>query len=247
MSKRSDGDSVLDALQRDDENSSIQYLVAVLVGVLTLAFIYLWVQRRQRRGRIVAIAGISESGKTTLFARIVSDQSKAAPIETFTSATRNEADVLLSSGQSLRLVDVPGNERVRHKDFEAIVSSLVAIVFVVDSASFSKKIRDVAEFLNALLTDQRVKVPIAIACNKQDIKLAKGSATIKAELEREVNLLRDSHLKSLSEDDAKSEASTFSFSNGSITFIETSATTKEEQAKFSPSQITAWVKRVVKF
>lgn len=54
-------------------------------------------------------------------------------------------------------------------------SNLRGILFMVDSATFSKRARDVAEFLYDVLYESAKKVSVLVACNKQDISLAKSS------------------------------------------------------------------------
>ena len=51
----------------------------------------------------------------------------------------------------------------------------MAVIFVVDSSTFSKKTRDVAEFLYDALCESPKTVPFLVACNKQDVHLAKSS------------------------------------------------------------------------
>lgn len=46
---------------------------------------------------------------------------------------------------SLKIVDLPGQERLRNKFFDQYKSSAKAIVFVIDSVTIQKEIRDVAE------------------------------------------------------------------------------------------------------
>lgn len=70
----------------------------------------------------------------------------------------------------LRVVDIPGHERVRAKFLEHEKRSSLAIVYVVDSSTLQKQLRDAAEFLFNILSDPVVnanKVPVLIACNKQ--------------------------------------------------------------------------------
>ena len=45
----------------------------------------------------------------------------------------------------LKIVDIPGHERVRQQFFDAHKSSARGLVFVIDSNTFMKDIRDVAE------------------------------------------------------------------------------------------------------
>jgi signal recognition particle receptor subunit beta len=46
----------------------------------------------------------------------------------------------------LKLVDVPGHERVRQRFFDTYKNAAKGIVFVLDSFSLNKDIRDVAEY-----------------------------------------------------------------------------------------------------
>lgn len=47
---------------------------------------------------------------------------------------------------ALKLVDVPGHERVRQRFFDTYKTTARGIVFVLDSFSLNKDIRDVAEY-----------------------------------------------------------------------------------------------------
>lgn len=63
---------------------------------------------------------------------------------TFTSIKENVGDYQ-AGGSSVKLVDIPGHYRVRDKCFELYKDRAKGIVFVVDSVSVQKEIRDVAE------------------------------------------------------------------------------------------------------
>lgn len=70
---------------------------------------------------------------------------------------------------------------------------LRAIVFVVDSVAFQREVKDVAEFLYQVLVDSTVlkNAPaLLIACNKQDVTMAKSAKLIQQQLEKELNTLR---------------------------------------------------------
>ena len=55
------------------------------------------------------------------------------------------------------------------------LKQLKCIVFVVDSSTFNKKVKDVAELLYDVIYSSRSRIPILVACNKQDIDHAKAS------------------------------------------------------------------------
>ncbi|XP_032003789.1 signal recognition particle receptor subunit beta-like [Hylobates moloch] len=67
-----------------------------------------------------------------------------------------------------------------------------AIVFVVDSAAFQREVKDVAEFLYQVLIDSmglKNTPSFLIACNKQDIAMAKSAKLIQQQLEKELTIL----------------------------------------------------------
>jgi len=45
----------------------------------------------------------------------------------------------------LRIVDIPGDERLRGKYFDKYKSSVKGLVYIIDSMTIQKEIRDVAE------------------------------------------------------------------------------------------------------
>jgi signal recognition particle receptor subunit beta len=83
---------------------------------------------------------LCDSGKTLLFSLIVNGK----PVETFTSLKENTGFVNVQSGV-LRLVDMPGHERLRLKLLDSFKQSAKAVVFVIDSSTVQKEIKDVAE------------------------------------------------------------------------------------------------------
>ena len=96
----------------------------------------------------VLICGISDSGKTTLFSQLISGK----VVQTYTSMTHNKMPFPVENKASLELVDVPGHERVRGQLLETFSSSTRALIFMVDSNTVSKQIRDVAECLHSILS-----------------------------------------------------------------------------------------------
>lgn len=90
---------------------------------------------------------------------------------------------------SLRIIDIPGHERLREKFFDKYKSIARGIVFVIDSVTLQKDVRDVAEYLYNILADNIVSSTtpsILILCNKQDVSLAKGPNAVKSILEKEL-------------------------------------------------------------
>lgn len=124
-------------------------------------FLFVW-----RRGRVsrrgICLVGLCESGKTLIFTQLVYKKA----LESFTSMKENvgtleienkvrmiwkgntnvqiNANIKFQKG-ALKIVDVPGHERVRQRFFDNYKNTARGIVFVLDSFTLTKDIRDVAE------------------------------------------------------------------------------------------------------
>jgi signal recognition particle receptor subunit beta len=95
----------------------------------------------------------------------------------------------------LELIDIPGHDRVRNGVLMKFTSSLKGLVVLIDSVNFPKEYVDVAAMLYDLFSDKRFmskRVPILIACNKQDVTLAKDPTFIEEQLANELDRLRTS-------------------------------------------------------
>uniref|UniRef100_A0A915N3C8 Signal recognition particle receptor subunit beta n=1 Tax=Meloidogyne javanica TaxID=6303 RepID=A0A915N3C8_MELJA len=99
------------------------------------------------------------------------------------------------------LVDYPGAETLRkalfNKWFIEQIDSVCCVIFVVDSATFSKK--DVAEYLyDVLYETKNTKIPVLVVCNKQDLAHAKAGQLIEKLIEQEFGLINISREAALS-------------------------------------------------
>ncbi|XP_047532969.1 signal recognition particle receptor subunit beta [Vanessa atalanta] len=166
-----------------------RYITLLSLIVLLFTFLFWWCfSRRRHLRRSVLLTGLSDAGKTLLFVRLIYSQYR----QTFTSMKENIEDYI-TSNKTLRIIDLPGQERLRNKFFDQYKNSAKAIVYVVDSVTIQKEIRDVAEYLYTILLDPVIQSncpPLLILCNKQDQPMAKGSQVIKGLLEKEINLVR---------------------------------------------------------
>merc|ERR1712004_804834 len=102
-------------------------------------------------------------------------------LETVTSMIENRHTWSAEGGSSVDLVDVPGSERVRGPLVEKYGPGSRGILFVVDSSTITKQVRDVAEFLHSILSLPAVasnSPPLMVLCNKQDVGAAKGESVI---------------------------------------------------------------------
>lgn len=88
------------------------------------------------------MTGLCESGKTVLFSQLLANESR----ETFTSIAENLGNYRNEeSGRSVRVVDIPGHERLRLRFFDQYKNTAKGIIFLIDSTTVQKDIRDVAE------------------------------------------------------------------------------------------------------
>ncbi|VDO36943.1 unnamed protein product [Haemonchus placei] len=180
------------------------------VGALNFSFLYssdtIWRCFRSLKSKAdtFLLVGLSDSGKTHIFGKIANKNNE--PV-TYTSFQENVLDIDVR-GQHLKVVDFPGAERLRKQLVEKWLkkerSSLRGITFVVDSSSFSKRSRDVAEFLYDVALESGKKIPILVACNKQDHGLAKSSQVIRLSLEKEMGLINKTRAAALTSTDGSS-------------------------------------------
>merc|ERR1712227_1061 len=181
-------------------------LVAVVIGVLTLLFLIFIRSSNNRRS--VLLLGLCDSGKTLLFSRLV--HKKFA--NTFTSIKENIGTYKPSAKKPVKIVDLPGHERVRDAFLDQHTGAARALIFVVDSSNLQKEVKDVADFLYNVLTDSKISgnlPPVLVACNKQDELRAKGSKVIQSSLEQEFNKVRVTKSAALMGTDNSSGASTW--------------------------------------
>lgn len=166
----------------------------VLVAILVILVTFLLTRKLRKTSNIVVLVGLSESGKTTLFTRVVFNK----PKKSVTSLTQNEATL---DDLSLKLVDIPGAERLRPRFWDQYREKARNVVFVVDSTNVSSKLRNLGEYLYSLLSDsiiQKNRIGFSIACNKQDLPNALRRDEIKTILEKELTAIRETKKGQLS-------------------------------------------------
>jgi len=178
------------------------FAVIVSVVVVIISIVALLISRSRRRKRTnVLILGISESGKTHMFSKLVAGDCK--PKETLTSLKENESTYIVEDkpNKPLNIVDVPGHEAIRLQFLEKHKSKARGVIFVVDSETFLGDIKDVAEYLYNVFTDKtlnKIHPQVCIACNKQDLVMAKSKRLIQTKLEEELNTVRKTQSAALS-------------------------------------------------
>lgn len=182
--------------------SSLQTEALVAIGavsLLVLALIVWCVLRGASKGSHVCLLGLSDSGKTLLHQRL----RNGCFLRTQNSIKENVATYAVSNkkGKPVKLVDIPGDERIRDTIFNKYKDSLRAIILVVDSVNFPRESRNLAELTFDLLLEKalyRQRTPLLVACNKQELSLAQNCGSIRTRLEAEITALRVSRAAKLS-------------------------------------------------
>ena len=151
-------------------------IVALLV-VFTTIIILWWAKGRSgksRRGECLVLCGVPNSGKTLLFSRLTMGVAK----RTLTSMAVNRGSMILENStpdrtsKKIHVIDIPGNLRIRQRDFNAEKASAKAIIFLIDSTTVNNESKDVSDYLYDILrekTFRQQRLPLLIFCNKQDI------------------------------------------------------------------------------
>ncbi|KAM5163723.1 signal recognition particle receptor subunit beta [Mantella aurantiaca] len=243
-------------LQRQDP--TVLSVVVAIVVVLVSLVLWKLLRRRQISRRAILLIGLSDSGKTLLFIRLLTG--KFRKTQTSITATSVVYRAKSDKGSSFTLVDIPGHESLRPQFLEQYKTAARAMVFVVDSSAFQREVKDVAEFLYQILTDatmQKNVPPILIACNKQDISMAKSAKLIQQQLEKELNTLRVTQSAAPSTlESSGSQSNTqlgrkgkeFDFSQlpMKVEFLECSARdSKEEEGDANLSNVEGWLAKLV--
>jgi len=182
--------------------------VTLLVLLATLVF---WFYRSaSSKRRSILLVGLSDGGKTLLFSKLVHHQN----FSTQSSIQENVSEY--SAGEKtkkkVKLVDIPGHDRLRHLFIDKFKATARGIIIVVDSVTFQKDVKDVAEMMHTLLTDKtiaQITPSVLIACNKHDQALAKGSKLVQSSLEKELNAARITKSASLATTDGAKSGSVF--------------------------------------
>eukprot|EP01134_Creolimax_fragrantissima_P001477 CFRG1477T1 len=182
----------------DEEAISIGLIVAVCVVVASIALLFVIRSRREVRDSVIMV-GLMGAGKTALYTKL----RYGHVCETHSSLKTNSALITSSKDSATRkflLHDIPGHYRLRLLDLDRLAKSARALVFVIDSQQFKNSLADVTAWLYTIVTHSDVssgKIPIALACNKQDMFGAPSPATISASLLVEMNKIRTTRVSDI--------------------------------------------------
>ncbi|KAK3513600.1 hypothetical protein QTP70_026029 [Hemibagrus guttatus] len=194
-------DELVKEITEQDPSFLIGIFVAIAVVIITIVLLKFFLSTKKKRNAVLLV-GVCDAGKSLLFNRLLTGKF----IQTVTSIKESKAPYRAKNekGTSWTLVDIPGHDSLRAQFVDKFKESARAIVFVVDSAAFQKEVKDVAEFLYFLLTDNVLinNAPtLLITCNKQDMVMAKSAKLIQQQLEKELTTLRVTRLAALTSQD----------------------------------------------
>lgn len=206
-----DGSADSEFIDDSSQILSTPFLVTLLVLLLSIVVIWFFKRRPQsRRGECLLLCGVSNSGKTLLFCRLTMGLAK----RTITSMAVNTGSMFvnLSSDRptkKVHVIDVPGNLRIRQRDFNANKHSAKAIIFVIDSTTIRQESKDVSDYLFDILSEKsfrQQRLPLLIFCNKQDINNDNESIeSIRTLLETELTVKRRTRTSTVDVHQGKTE------------------------------------------
>lgn len=186
----------------NDPNFGVTAIALAIVLIIFTFVIIRILTGKGSKGDSILLIGLAESGKTSL-ATLLSGDVNNAPLAV-TSMQPNEIKAKISNARSCNVIDLPGSDRIRPRFWEKYKQRARALIFVLDSCTFVSNARDIAEFMYDVLSDPFVRssrLPILVACNKQDVAKAKSSAVISRQLEKEMTAIRETRASSLNQDE----------------------------------------------
>ena len=148
---------------------------------------------RKRGPPSLLLVGPMNAGKTSLLLAMQRSQScangdsSALIPDTVTSMEVNETSVAKVDGKTMAVVDIPGHPRLSALVQEYAQRAKI-VAFVIDSADFANRAREVAEALvdiMELAREQRAR--LVIVCNKSDRTIASPPSYVKTRLEKELS------------------------------------------------------------
>merc|ERR1740121_228692 len=143
------------------------------------------------RGQVALILGQCGAGKTALFFRL-RDKVEVQSVSSL-KPLRDKMQIEELAAGAVEVVDYPGHQRMRGRAAELLPEAR-CIVYLVDSED-KPRMKDVAEHLYELFTHPQIvdlHIPILLAFNKIDLPTARTEKFIVDEIEREIEIMRNS-------------------------------------------------------
>lgn len=228
----------MSAQARADQTPSYrmtELYITILLAIIVVIITFLLSRKFRKTTNVVLLTGLSDSGKTAIFSKIVFNK----PKKSVTSLKESEATI---NELGVKLVDLPGADRLRTLSWEKYRTQARHVVLVIDSTTVESSIRNLSEFLYSLLSDGILytsKIRFTIACNKQDQDSALKKDDIKDLLEKELSAIKETkkgQLGKTSDEEiedyiARIEGKSVSLDSLKVELIETSMYNPEELVK----------------
>ncbi|KAK2720794.1 signal recognition particle receptor subunit beta-like [Artemia franciscana] len=173
------------SLRNEYELDWLSIIIAVTVILASIGLI--WFLKRKPKGKSILLVGLPGSGKTQIFGQLIHKK----PVLTVTSVKENVGSLALDEKKRLTVVDIPGHIRFRQEFFDAHKRVAKAIVFVVDSTTYTRNLKDITEYIYDILTDDQIATAsprILVFCNKCD-KGSRVKDAVKNAIEKEMEFL----------------------------------------------------------
>ncbi|GAM17950.1 hypothetical protein SAMD00019534_011250 [Acytostelium subglobosum LB1] len=139
----------------------------------------------KKKGNSLVLLGLCDSGKTTLFLKLIQKS-----LTSYSSISVNKGN-FNNAGKKLPIIDIPGHAKMR-PTLPQYLSQASSIIYLIDSTTFFDQSIEEAQNLYDILVDPSVyerRVPILIFCNKTDLTTI-GESDVQSILERELDELR---------------------------------------------------------
>jgi len=203
-------------------------IIALVVFLLLVASFCAYFYAKPAKGSDIVFVGLQNGGKTTMVSKLLKSEMNFL---TATSIGPNVASYKLEDSKTIQLIDIPGADRLRFNAIQKFKSNVCGIILVVNSEKIQKELRDVAELLFSLLTDEkihRLNPRILIAANQQDCAIAKSGVKITELLENELTLVRKTQGAALRDTNDDERVSVFLGKKNSESFKFTDLSMKVE-------------------
>lgn len=171
--------SVEDNLQyKFIKQTSQKYPLITILLFSLIIIIWWWIKHRQHRlrnhGTNLFLCGITNSGKTLLFNSLTLNKNKINSNSLSINHGIMTLDYLSTDRpiKKVHVIDIPGHLRTFQHDLYVYKTSIKGIIFVIDSTTIEKDLKNICDYLEKILCDKYIQdqhLPVLIFCNKQDI------------------------------------------------------------------------------